>query len=483
MSTMQARNPRTGQPDYAFPPTDPTRVQQQVDAARAAQAAWFGNGLDARIQALHAWADVLEREGGDIVTALAVDTGRQRISEEELGAVIHFIHGYCQHAPEVLAQPFKKFSNNPSVVFKTTYVPYPVVGVISPWNFPLVLSFIDAIPALVAGAAVVLKPSEVTPRFVEPLLASIAKVPALAGVLKVIRGGAETGQALIAASDAIVFTGSVPTGRKIAVAAAQAFIPAFLELGGKDPAVVLAGSDLPRAATAILRSAIYNTGQVCYAIERVYVDARIEQDFVAELKRQAQTLKRSHQGGDGGHYAPFIFERQGQIVQAQIDEAVAKGAKIELGGKVERVNGAVWLDPTLLTNVNHDMRIMVEETFGPVVPVMRFHTEDEAALLANDTQYGLSAAVFGPDTHTAGDFATRVLAGGVSINDTELPRGMMFDGEKTAFKMSGMGGSRYGATSILRYVRKRALMANEGDIKPLSDLAETGAEEGTETAA
>jgi len=472
MTVMHARNPRTGQLDYEFQATDAAQLQTQVQAARAAQAQWFSNGLEARIQALHAWADVLVHEGGEIVQALATDTGRQRISEEELGAVIHFLHGYCQHAPDVLAQPFKKFTNNPNVVFKTTFVPYPVVGVISPWNFPLVLSFIDAIPALVAGAAVVLKPSEVTPRFVEPLLASIAKVPALSGVLKVVRGGADTGQALVAASDAIVFTGSVPTGRKIAVAAAQAFIPAFLELGGKDPAVVLAGSDLARAATSILRSALYNTGQVCYAIERVYVDASIEQDFVAELKRQAQTLKRSHAAGDGGHYAPFIFAPQGQIVQAQIDDALAKGARIELGGKVQTVDGAVWLDPTILTNVNHDMLVMTEETFGPVVPVMRFHSEDEAAMLANDTQFGLSGAVFGPDTHTAGDFATRVLAGGVSINDTELPRGMMFDGEKTAFKMSGMGGSRYGATSILRYVRKRALMANEGDIKPLSDLAE-----------
>jgi len=472
MSVMQARNPRTGQVDYEFTPASAEQVRSEVQAARINQAAWFSNGLDERIKVLHAWAEVLESDGGEIVKALALDTGRQRISEEELGAVIHFIHGYCEHAPQVLAQPFKKFTNNPNVVFKTTFIPYPVVGVISPWNFPLVLSFIDAIPALVAGAAVVLKPSEVTPRFVEPLLASIAKVPVLAGVLKVIRGGGDTGQALVAASDAVVFTGSVNTGRKIAVAAAQAFIPAFLELGGKDPAVVLAGSDLARAATSILRSAIYNTGQVCYAIERVYVDASIEQDFVAELKRQAETLKRSHAANDGGHYAPFIFERQGQIVQAQIDDAVAKGAKIELGGKVETVNGAVWLDPTILTNVNHDMAVMTEETFGPVVPVMRFHSEDEAAMLANDTQFGLSGAVFGPDTHTAGDFATRVLAGGVSINDTELPRGMMFDGEKTAFKMSGMGGSRYGATSILRYVRKRALMANEGDIKPLSDLAE-----------
>lgn len=475
MAQMTARNPRSGLQDYAFEADDAAAVKQHVDAARQAQVRWFGDGLERRLEALRAWAEVLEHDGDAVVAALAVDTGRHRISREELGAVVHFIHGYCDAAPEVLAQPFKQLKNNPKVVFKTTLVPYAVVGVISPWNFPLVLSFIDAIPALVAGAAVVIKPSEVTPRFVEPLLRTIERVPALAGVLHLVRGGADTGQALVASSDAIVFTGSIATGRKIAVAAAQAFIPAFLELGGKDPAVVLAGSDLARAATSILRSAIYNTGQVCYAIERVYVDASIEKPFVEELARQAATLKRSHADGDGGHYGPFIFERQAAIVQGQIDDALAKGARLVSGGRVEQAGGAVWLDPTILTGVDHRMSVMTEETFGPIVPVMSFRNDDEAALLVNDSMFGLSGAVFGPDTHTAGDFATRMLAGGVSINDTELQRGMMFDGEKTAFKMSGMGGSRYGATSILRYVRKRALIANEGDVKPLSELAEIAA--------
>lgn len=473
MAQIKVRNPLNGQFDYAFEASSVNDVRAQAQVARRAQADWFGKGLEHRIRVLKAWAESLERHTPAIAQALSADTGRHRISHEEIGAIVYFIHGFCAAAPEVLAQPFKKFKNNADVVFKTTYIPYPLVGVISPWNFPLVLSFIDAIPALVAGATVLVKPSEVTPRFVDPLLASIAEVPELAGVINIVRGGPEVGQAVIAASDAIVFTGSVPTGRKIALAAAEAFIPAFLELGGKDPAVVLAGSDLSRAATSILRSAIYNSGQVCYAIERVYVDETIHDDFVAELVKQTATLRRSLAGGDGGHYGPFIFEKQGAIVGAQLDDAVAKGARILTGGKVETLDGAVWMDPTIVVDVNHGMTLMTEETFGPVVPVMKFKTVAEAAALANDTIYGLSGAVFGPDTHTAGDVATLVFAGGVSINDTELPRGMQFDGEKTAFKMSGMGGSRYGATSMLRYVRKRALMANEGQVKPLSVLEET----------
>ncbi|QEZ44372.1 aldehyde dehydrogenase family protein [Cupriavidus oxalaticus] len=472
MAVIKVRNPRTGAHDYEFVAADADAVGKAVARARDAQREWYGKGLEHRIQALSAWATALETRADAITSALADDTARTRISREELGAVIHFIHGYCEAAPEVLAQPFRKFRHNSDVVFKTTLVPYPVVGVISPWNFPLVLSFIDAIPALLAGATVVIKPSEVTPRFVEPLQASIGDVPGLDGVISLLQGAAETGRALLSEVDAIVFTGSVPTGRKIAVAAAERFIPAFLELGGKDPAVVLAGSDLARAATSILRSALYNTGQVCYAIERVYVDASIHDAFMEELVRQVQGMRRSAAAGDGGHYGPFIHAAQGDIVRAQLQDAVARGARVVTGGVVENAGGAVWLDPTIVVDVDHSMDLMTQETFGPVVPVMRFASEDEAARLANDTIFGLSGAVFGPDTHTAGDFATRMEAGGVSINDTELQRGMMFDGEKTAFKFSGMGGSRYGATSILRYVRKRALIANEGGIKPLDELSE-----------
>lgn len=472
MPSIAVRNPRTGEQDYSFEETSPAAIKALADEARRAQRDWAGGGIEYRKQALHAWAEQLEAHGAEIVAALSLDTARVRISHEELGAVIHFIHGFCDAASEVLATPFRRLPAHPEVVFKVTYAAYPVVGVISPWNFPLVLSFIDAIPALVAGAAVVVKPSEVTPRFVEPLRRSVEAVPALKHIVNLVLGGPETGAAIVANADAVVFTGSIATGRKIAVAAAEAFIPAFLELGGKDAAVVLAGSDVRRAATSILRSALYNSGQVCYAIERVYAHASLYDDLVHELVSQSRGLRRSTAAGDGGHYGPMIFARQGAIIDAQLDDALAKGAKIVLGGKSETVNGAIWVDPTIVTDVTHEMRLMTDETFGPVVPVMRFESEAQAEHLMNDSIFGLSGAVFGPDSHIAGDFASKMDAGGVSINDTELPRVMMFDGEKTAFKQSGMGGSRYGATSIMRYVRKRALLANEGDVPPLDKLAE-----------
>lgn len=458
--------------DYQFEASTPDDIKHKAQIARKAQAQWFEGGLARRIEILQRWAVSLQQHSDAIVDALTIDTGRNRISREEVGALVSFIQGYCKVAPEVLAEPLRKFTNNADVVFQTTLVPFSLVGVISPWNFPLMLSFIDGMPALLAGAALIVKPSEITPRFVEPLQRSIDAVPELAGIVTLVRGGPDAGEAIIANSDAIVFTGSIKTGRKIAVAAAQAFIPAFLELGGKDAAVVLAGSDVDRAATAILRSAIYNSGQVCYAIERVYVAASAHDALVESLVRQAATLRRSAAAGDGGHYGPFIFEPQAGLVEAKLKDAVSKGAKILCGGRVEKADGALWMDPTIVTGVNHGMALMTEETFGPVVPVMKFETAREAEELVNGTNYGLSGAVFGPDATTAGAFGARMLAGGVSINDTELPRGMLFDGEKTAFKMSGMGGSRYGPASMLRYVRKRALITNHGDVKPLDALSE-----------
>ena len=472
MMSIAVRNPRTGEIDYEIPSADAAQIGAVISDARSAQKAWADGGLEYRTKVLSAWAEALEAHGDAIVAALSIDTARHRISAEEFGAMTHFIHGFCEAAPEVLATPFRKLDAHPDVVFKVTYVPYAVVGVISPWNFPLVLSFIDAIPALVAGAAVVIKPSELTPRFIDPLRKSIEAVPALRGIINLVTGGAETGAAIVAQSDAVVFTGSIPTGQKIATAAASAFIPAFLELGGKDAAVVLAGSDVERAATCILRSSLYNSGQVCYAIERVYAHDSLYDALVAELAKQSAGMRRSHAAGDGGHYGPMIFDKQAGIIDAQLKDAVAKGAKIVLGGYSETVDGAVWVDPTIVSDVDHTMTLMTQETFGPIVPVMRFSTDEEGERLMNDSQFGLSGAVFGPDTHTAGDFATKMEAGGVSINDTELPRVMMFAGEKTAFKMSGMGGSRYGATSIMRYVRKRALLANEGAIASLDKLAE-----------
>ncbi|WEK47888.1 MAG: aldehyde dehydrogenase family protein [Candidatus Andeanibacterium colombiense] len=472
MSAIEVRDPRTGEVEFTFEPHSAEAVEQLCRKARKAQQAWREGGLGYRSEVMKKWVEALHARSGAIIDALAKDTGRRKISAEEVGAIEHMVHGYMDRAPAIFARIEKTSSSTATVDFEQQYVPYPVVGVIAPWNFPLVLAFFDALPALFAGCTVVLKPSEVTPRFIDPLLQSIADVPELDGVISVIKGGAETGQTLIANVDLIVFTGSIPTGRKIAAAAAGRMIPYFLELGGKDPAIVLAGSDLDRAATAIIRSAIYNSGQVCYAIERIYVEDAAHDELVRLLVEKCEALDLNYPEMDKGHIGPFIFRSQADIVKAQLDDAVAKGATIECGGEVRNLGGGLWMDATVVTGVTHDMRIMTEETFGPVIPVMRASSADEAVELANDTIFGLSAAVFAPDMETGTATAARVNAGGVSINDTELPRTITLDGEKMAFGYSGQGGSRYGASTMLRYVRKKALIRNHGAIKGLDALAE-----------
>jgi aldehyde dehydrogenase (NAD+) len=472
---MAVRNPRTGATDFAFDSASAESVAQVCAAAREKQRLWAEQGLDYRISVMRRWADEIARNADAICDALTIDTGRRRISEEEVGAVRHMIVGYADYAPQVFGQVTKPSSNAPGVDFDQQYVPYPIVGVISPWNFPLVLAAFDALPALFAGCAAVLKPSEVTPRFVEPLLQTIANVPELDGIVSVVRGGPETGQALIDNVDLIVFTGSIPTGRKIAAAAANRMIPSFLELGGKDPAVVLAGADLDRAATSIIRSAIYNTGQVCYAIERVYVAEAAHDELVRLLVEKCRTLGFSHPDPRQGEIGPFIFRDQARICAEQLADAEAKGARILCGGQVEELGGGLWMGATVVDGVDHGMRIMTEETFGPIIPVMSVATTEEAIRLANDTDFGLSGAVFAADLDIGTQVAARINAGGVSINDTELPRTITFDGEKNAFGLSGMGGSRYGAAAMLRYVRKKALIRNHGEVKPLTALSEQSA--------
>jgi acyl-CoA reductase-like NAD-dependent aldehyde dehydrogenase len=472
MTHLTAINPRTGVSDYSFEAASIDQVKQTVHAARVAQKAWAESGLEHRVRVMNLFADALVEFGDSLRAALTIDTGRKKISAEEVDAVFHMTHGHAANAPKILTQVSGPSSNVPDVDFIQQYVAYGVVGVISPWNFPMVLSFIDALPALLAGNTVVIKPSEVTPRFVDPLVAAIASVPELAGVISLVRGAAETGQALIENVDLVVFTGSIPTGRKIAEAAARQLIPCFLELGGKDAAIVLNGADIDRAATSIVRSAVYNSGQVCYAIERVYVDDRVHDELVQKLQEKCDSLTLNFPSVSSGDIGPFIFPQQAQIVSDQLNDAVAKGARIVTGGDLVTHDGGTWMGATVVADVDHSMVLMIEETFGPVIPVMRFSTEAQGVELVNDTVFGLSGAVFAKDIEKGTEIASLMNAGGVSINDTELPRAITLDAEKNAFGQSGIGGSRYGAGTLLRYVRKKALIRNHGAVKPLTALAE-----------
>lgn len=471
-STLTVRNPRTGEADYELRPTPPDAIAALAHELRAAQVGWSRLDLAARIAALQAFKEALENHRTAIVSALSVDTGRSAIARQELDGLKRSIDRWCGDAPRILETAERASSAMPHIAIQQRHEPFPVVGAISPWNFPLLLSFIDVTPALLAGCAAIIKPSEVTPRFAEPVAAAIAEVPQLRDVLAFAHGDGRTGACLIDHVDAVAFTGSVATGKKVAAAAAAAFIPAFLELGGKDPVVVLAGSDLDRAATAILRASVAATGQACQSLERVYVHTSAHDDFVDKLSQKAAATPLSYPDPATGIIGPLIFARQADIIETHLQDALAKGAKIETGGEIKELDGGLWIEPTVLTGVDHEMRVMTEETFGPIMPVMAFDTVDEAVRLANDTEYGLSAAVFGPTEDDALRVAEQISAGGISINDAGLTT-MIFEEQKSAFKRSGMGPSRMGASGLLRFLRHKALFVNRGDTLPIEIMAES----------
>jgi succinate-semialdehyde dehydrogenase/glutarate-semialdehyde dehydrogenase len=462
--TIPVRNPRTGATDFTFPAASAQEVAQKAARLRRNQTAWAGRPITERIGIMRRWVAELVAHARAIGAADGADTGGCHTSQFTAFIAVANINGWCEDAEGVLtrAQVSGPAITMPSVHIRSQLVPYPLVGIISPWNAPMMLSLLDAVPALFAGSAVLLKPSEVTPRFVEPLLHTVNKVPELAQVFDVVLGDGRTGQDVIANVDLVCFTGSVPNGRKVAVACAERLIPCFLELGGKDPAIVTANADIDRATTAVLRGGVYATGQVCYSVERVYVHESIHDRFVDELVRKATQVRLNDQNPLDGHIGPFIFVRQPEIVESHLKDAVAKGAKVLTGGVTETLGGGLYMRPTVVTGVNHTMRLMREETFGPILPVMRFQTIDEAVALANDTEFGLTASVIAGTEEEGERIAERVNAGSVFVQDTFLTFAKLRKIGTHSFGVSGLGGSRTGPESIMRFLRRKAILSNRG---------------------
>jgi acyl-CoA reductase-like NAD-dependent aldehyde dehydrogenase len=472
---LPVRNPYTGELDYEITPPAPRELAATCASLRKAQSGWAAAGLEHRTEVMLGWADELDKAYGPLSAADYADTGGCLISIMAPRIVAASIRSWAADAPAVLAAAARSGTSSimPTISFRTQLVPYQLVGVISPWNGPLMLSCLDPVPALFAGSAVIVKPSEVAPRFVAPLMETIRAAGELAGVLTFITGDGQTGQELIGQVDMLCFTGSVPNGRKVAQACAARLIPAYLELGGKDPAIVTASANLEQAATAVLRGAAFGTGQVCFSTERVYVHEDVHDEFVDIVVRQAEGLSLNYPDINAGEIGPFGLDRQAQIADGHLADAVAKGAVIKTGGPSRQLGdgehaGGHFMRPTVLTEVNHDMLLMQEESFAPFVPVMRYRTEDEAVALANDTRYGLSASVIAGTAAEAARLGERVNAGTVALQDTFLTLFKTRDVGTNSFGDSGLGGDRTGPGSILRFVRKKALMTQHAAPAPLA---------------
>jgi succinate-semialdehyde dehydrogenase/glutarate-semialdehyde dehydrogenase len=435
-----ARNPRTGVHDWRGQALDPPEVGDVAARLRDGQATWEARGAVSRLEVLRAFGQALRRHAEPIGAALETDTGRRRIARLEIDSVVGSIEGWARVIAADAPPAWVQGRGLPSVRHIAAWKAYPLVGVISPWNFPLLLGMIDAVPALLAGCAVVVKPSEVTPRFIAPV---------------------------------ICFTGSVATGRKVAVQAAGQLIPAFLELGGKDPLIVLEGADLEAATDAALRGSVLSTGQACQSIERIYVAGPIHDAFLARLVQKAEATRLNWPDIASGEIGPIIFDRQADILAAQIADARDKGARVLTGGEIETHGGGLWLRPTVLTGVTPDMLVMRDETFGPILPVVAFDAVDEAVSMANDGEYGLSGAVFAASLDEAETIGRRLLAGAISLNDAALTS-IFFEAAKQGFKSSGLGPSRMGEEGYRRFLRRQALIANTAPPVPLAAFSEEG---------
>jgi acyl-CoA reductase-like NAD-dependent aldehyde dehydrogenase len=477
---LPVRNPYTGEVDYEITPPSAGELTGLCDSLRAAQPKWAAAPLEHRAEVMLRWADELDAAYGALSAADFTDTGGCLIALMSPRIVASSVRSWAADAAGVLGAAARSGTSSimPSVTYRTQLVPYPLVGVISPWNGPLMLSCLDPVPALFAGSAVIVKPSEVAPRFVEPLMATIRAVPELAEVFTFVTGDGQTGRQLIERIDMLCFTGSVANGRQVAVACAERLIPAYLELGGKDPAIVTASADLDAAATAVLRGAAFGTGQVCFSVERVYVHEDVHDAFVDVLVAKAGALRLNYPDINDGEVGPFGLARQAETADEHLADALAKGAVLRAGGPSlvlgaeSGVSGGRFMRPTVLTEVSHDMLVMREESFAPIVPVMRYRSEDEAIALANDTHYGLSASVIAGTPAEAARIAERVNAGTVALQDTFLTLFKTRDVGTNSFADSGLGGDRTGPGSILRFLRKKALMTQSA---PPASLARPAA--------
>jgi acyl-CoA reductase-like NAD-dependent aldehyde dehydrogenase len=376
----------------------------------------------------------------------------------EVGYVASAFGFWARHAPRFLGDE-KVRTSSPFLVGRrlvVRYRPLGVIGVIGPWNYPLNNSFGDCIPALAAGNATVLKPSQSTP-LTSLLMAEGLRESGLPDdVYIVAAGGGATGEALIDAVDMVMFTGSTEIGKRVLERAARTLTPVSLELGGKDPMIVLADADIERAANAAVYASMQNGGQTCVSIERVYVEAPIYDDFVDRVTRKVAALRQGAPDGPGSvDVGAMTFGPQLDVVSRHVEEARAAGARVLTGGRAIQ-NGGRFYAPTVIADADHSMSCMAEETFGPTVAIMRVADADEAVRMANDSPYGLAASVFGKDVARAEAVARRVEAGAACVNDAqinyfalELPMG--------GWKESGMG-TRHGAPGIRKYCRQQSLL-------------------------
>ncbi|MBL7977821.1 MAG: succinate-semialdehyde dehydrogenase (NADP(+)) [Bacteroidetes Order II. Incertae sedis bacterium] len=433
-------------------------VEEALHRAKLAQRAWETVPVKERVAVLSRYHDLVLAHKEALLDVMQLETGKARIHAfEEIFDVALNARYYANVAPDLLA-PSARNGAIPFITETTEYHhPVGVVGIIAPWNYPLTLAISDALPAIVAGNAVILKPAEQTSFTALLGLELLIKAGLPTDVFQVVTGtGPDIGPALIAGSDFLMFTGSTATGRKVAAQAGEYLIKCSMELGGKNPMVVLEDADVAAAAAGAVRGSFGNAGQLCISFERIYVARSIYNDFKKAFIQKTEALRLGTDFNHEVEMGSLISQMQLDKVHAHVKDAVHKGATVLTGGKPRIDLGPYFYAPTILEGVTPEMHLFREETFGPVVALYPFDTEHEAVDLANDTVYGLNAAVWSRNTSRAVTIARKIKAGTVNVNETYGAAWASLDAPMGGMKRSGIG-RRHGAEGLLKYTESQTV--------------------------
>ncbi|OIJ67438.1 succinic semialdehyde dehydrogenase [Streptomyces mangrovisoli] len=450
--------PFTGEKLADLPESTPEDVEKAFKAARAAQQLWAQVPVRQRAAVLLRFHDLVLARQAEVLDLIQLETGKARLhAHEEVQAVAVAARHYGRKAPSYLKP--KRHAGAMPTLTKVTELRHPrgVVGQIAPWNYPLELSVGDALPAFVAGNAVVMKPDTetcLTALWARDLLIE-AGLPA--EVFQVVLGdGPVVGPEVVRHADYVSFTGSTRTGREVAQGAAARLVGVSLELGGKNAMLVLDDADIDKAAAGAVRACFSSAGQLCISIERLYVHESIADAFLARFTERTKALRLGTSLAYGADMGSLVGERQLETVKRHVEEAVAKGAKVLAGGVARPDVGPYFFEPTILDGVEAPMSVCTEETFGPVVSIYRFSTDDEAVDHANSTPYGLNSSVWTKNGGRGQAVAARLRTGTVNVNEGYAPAYGSVQSPMGGMKDSGLG-RRHGSEGILKYTEAQTV--------------------------
>ncbi|WP_395694029.1 succinic semialdehyde dehydrogenase [Nocardioides sp.] len=457
-TSAEVRSPLDDAPLAHIPQSTDADVAEAFARARRAQVAWSRTSLDHRASLLLRLHDLILDRQDEIIDLIQLESGKARKHAFDEPLHVALTARYYARTAHQHLDTRRKIGVVPGLTrVEVNRIPKGVVGIISPWNYPFTMALVDGLPALLAGNAVVAKPDHQT------MLSALLAVELLeqAGFPKdlwqVVAGpGSHIGPEIVGRADYICFTGSTATGRLIAQGCADRLIGCSLELGGKNPLLVLRDADLEKAAEGAVRASFSNSGQLCVSMERIFVADQVYDRFVERFVARTEALTLGATLQWGNDMGPLISQQQLETVTAHVDDAVAKGARVLTGGRARPDLAPYFYEPTILEGVSPDMTCFGHETFGPVVSLYRFHDEADAIARANDGQYGLNASIYSRDGERARAIAKLVKCGTVNINEAFAATFASLDAPMGGMRESGMG-RRQGGEGILRYTETQSV--------------------------